>query len=566
MKLLSYIVILSFCATILCSSSLAETRAVTPKVTYDITGLPEKILENAQKRLQSSSTQLLDQAEKEIILAIQPFGYFHSKMTYNVSNQKEKRIIHFHVDLGPPLYIIKTEIKIIGPGENDPAIQQALKNTSILKIGKVLTTPAYDRMQTFMFNLAHNNGFASAQMVKHEIYANLEKNEASIFLTLDTGPRYYYGPVSFTPSPYSTDFLNRFVPFKPGQTYSPKTTQKLQEGLSNSKYFSAVAVNPEIDKADDNHQVPIVVETQAVKSQQYNFGVGYGTNTGARTSVGMDFYRLTDTGQSFSTLLNLSTVTTSMTAKYFIPGSDPTISQYVNGFYLGQFNPSSGDSYTKKLFTGYDTKLNTEWSLASYLNYMHERFSIDDAPYLTTNMIYPNVVLSRLSTNNVINPEKGSRVTLDVSAGAPGTTVEFIQSELSGKWIYPASKNNFIILRGDIGAIYANDYNTVFPFSMRFFSGGYNSVRGYSYQSLGPGKYLKVASAEIDQRIIDKFYVGVFLDEGNASDNFNQPLERGIGIDLIYRTSVGPLSIDIAQANTQPDKPLSIEFNFGANL
>lgn len=524
------------------------------------------MLENAQKRLKSSGTQLVDQAEKEIILALQPFGYFHSTMAHTVSEKDKKRTINFKVNLGSPVYITKTDINITGPGKDDPKIQQALQTSQILTVGKILTTPAYDRMQAFMFTIAHNNGFAAAQMTTHEIHLNLEQNEAKICLTLDTGPRFYYGAVSFAPSPYSTDFLSRFVPFKQGQVYSPKTVQKLQEGLSRSKYFSSVAVNPQLNKADEENNIPINVETQAVKSQQYNFGVGYGTNTGPRTSIGLDLYRLTDTGQNFSALLNLSTVTTSMTAKYFIPGNDPTTDQYVMGFYLGQFNPDSGNSYTKKLFTGYDTKLNSKWSFSTYMNYLYERFSVEDDPYHTTNMVYPSIVLSRLSTKNAINPEEGSRITLDVAAAPPDTTVEFVQTELSGKWIYPVSKNNSVTLRGDIGAIYADNYNDAFPFSMRFFAGGYNSVRGYSYQSLGPGKYTKIASVEFDQRIVDQFYIGAFVDEGNASDNFNQPLERGIGLNFIYRTSVGPLSIDIAQANTDPNKPLSIEFNFGANL
>ena len=223
-------------------------------------------------------------------------------------------------------------------------------------------------------------------------------------------------------------------------------------------------------------------------------------------------------------------------------------------------------AFTEKYFSGYETKLNKLWSSSSNINYLHERFSIDDSSYHTTDLIYPSFNLSRLSSNNAFNPEEGSRITLDASTSVPGTEEEFLQSELSGKWIYPPTKNNFVILRGNLGTTYADDYSDKFPLSMRFFAGGYNSVRGYAYESLGPGKYLKVGSAEIQQRIYGQFFTGIFLDEGNASDSLTQPLERGVGIDFIYRTSVGPLSIYIAQASTEPDKPLSIEFNFGANL
>ena len=568
MKISTYITLffLLIGGLIIVTTSSGKTSEASQEVTYQVTGLPKVILENVESRLKASGAQSPENADKEIILAIQPYGYFHAKISHKTTQQNGVRTLSYHVELGLPIYITKTEIKIIGPGENNRNIQKTLKKTHLLKIGNIFTTPAYEKMQVVMFSLAHNSGYAKAEMIRHEVYVNLEKNQATVFLTLNTGPLYYYGPVNFSPSPYNISFLKRFVPFEEGQIYSPTAIQNLQENFLNSKYFSSATVNPKIDQADSEHAVPIAIDTKPVKSQQYNFGVGYGTNTGARTSIGVDLYRVTDTGQHFSALLNLSEINTSVTTKYYIPGPQPYMNQYVIGAYLGEFRPKAGDAYTRQIFTGYETKLNSLWSISSNLNYMHERFSIDDDPYHTTDLTYPSFNLSRLSSDNVINPEKGSRVTLDVSTSVPGTEEEFLQSELSGKWIYPPTKNNFIILRGDVGTTYASDYNNNFPLSMRYFAGGYNSVRGYSYESLGPGKYLKVGSAEIQQRIYDKFYTGVFIDEGTASNNISEPLERGIGIDFIYRTSVGPISVDIAQASTSPGKPLSIEFNFGANL
>lgn len=562
MKLSSSLtLILSICCLLFTTISAKATPEDTQENSYQISGLPPNIQENVENRLKAAGPLPVERTEKEIILAIQPYGYFYPKIMLNM-NKKH----HYHVDLGPPMIIARTEIKIIGPGEKNHTIQEALKKRTVLKIGKIFKTPDYNKMQVLMFNLAHNHGYIKAEMVRHEVYINLEKNEASVYLTLNTGPLFYFGPTTFSPSPYNTNFLNRFLPFKQDEVYSPVAIQKLQESFLNSKYFSSASVNPNIDQAEDDDKVPVTIETEAVKSQQYAFGVGYGTNTGARTSIGVDLYRVTDTGQHFSTLMNLSETNTSMTTKYYIPGERPDINQYVIGTYLGEFRPDAGRAYTKQIFTGYETKLNDLWSSSSNLNFMHERFLLDNSSYHTTDLLYPSFNISRLSSDNPINPEKGSRITLDTSIGIPGSEEEFLQSQLSTKWIYPPTKNSFLILRGNLGATYASDYNEQFPLSMRFFAGGYNSVRGYSYQSLGPGKYLKVGSAEIQQRVYDQFYAGIFVDEGNASNTVTQPMERGIGLDFIYRTSVGPLSIDVAQANTSPGKPLSVEFNFGANL
>ncbi len=563
MKLSAHVVFVCFFISNLIFIDCLGEAASTPQQTqsYQITGLPADILENVKNRLKASGIQSPEKTKKEIDLAVQPYGYFHAKIIQNTKSE-----MNYQVDLGPPMLITAIDIKVVGPGAKNSKIQKALKKNTLLKLGKIFKTTAYNKMQVIMFTLAHDNGYVKAEMTRHEVFVNLEKNQASIYLTLDTGPLFYFGLTTFSSSPYSTSFLNRFVPFKEGQVYSPKAVQKLQESFLNSKYFASATVNPKIDKANTEDKIPVVIETEAVKSQQYNFGVGYGTNTGARTSIGVDLYRVTDTGQHFSALMNLSEINTSIITKYYIPGQRPDINQYVLGTYLGEFRPDAGRAYTKQVFTGYETKLNDLWSSSSNLNFLHERFMLNDDPYRTTDLYYPSITISRLSSDNAINPEKGSRVTLETSGGIPGSEEEFLQSELSAKWIYPPTKNSFLILRGNLGVTYANDYNEQFPLSMRFFAGGYNSVRGYSYQSLGPGKYLKVGSAEIQQRVYDQFYTGVFIDEGNASNCVTQPLERGIGLDFIYRTSVGPLSIDVAQANTSPGKPLSVEFNFGANL
>ena len=50
-------------------------------------------------------------------------------------------------------------------------------------------------------------------------------------------------------------------------------------------------------------------------------------------------------------------------------------------------------------------------------------------------------------------------------------------------------KNNSIALHANIGIAYPYGNTTILPFEKRYFSGGANSVRGWSIRSLGPGSY-----------------------------------------------------------------------------
>ncbi len=49
--------------------------------------------------------------------------------------------------------------------------------------------------------------------------------------------------------------------------------------------------------------------------------------------------------------------------------------------------------------------------------------------------------------------------------------------------------NNTLVLHANLGIAYPYGNSTVLPFEKRYFSGGANSVRGWSVRGLGPGKY-----------------------------------------------------------------------------
>lgn len=90
---------------------------------------------------------------------------------------------------------------------------------------------------------------------------------------------------------------------------------------------------------------------------------------------------------------------------------------------------------------------------------------------------------------------------------------------------------NLLALHAGFGIAYPYGNSTVLPFEKRYFSGGANSVRGWSVRSLGPGRYkgqdgridfinqtgdLKLdLNAELRTHLFWKFDGAVFVDAGN---------------------------------------------------
>src|SRR5690606_9478919 len=94
------------------------------------------------------------------------------------------------------------------------------------------------------------------------------------------------------------------------------------------------------------------------------------------------------------------------------------------------------------------------------------------------------------------------------------------------------------------------------PASIRFFTGGDQSVRGYKYQTLGPenedgeivgGKHLIQASVETDFPIYgENWRMAFFYDTRNAfNDLDNYDMKHSVGLGLRWISPIGPVRIDL---------------------
>ena len=191
----------------------------------------------------------------------------------------------------------------------------------------------------------------------------------------------------FNENPFDSSFLKRFVPFQQGQPYSTDQLISLQNSLSNSNYFQQISVNGLPNKAN-NYQVPVQVNLLPKKANLYTLGVGYGTDTGPRISLGWDWRRASSTGNYFTTQLYLSKVQSSLQTRYVIPGENPLTDQYnITGGILTT-NINQGNSRTYQVGVN-EVKTFGNWQQTISLNYQFERYQFTNQPYQNSALLLP---------------------------------------------------------------------------------------------------------------------------------------------------------------------------------
>ena len=147
--------------------------------------------------------------------------------------------------------------------------------------------------------------------------------------------------------------------------------------------------------------------------------------------------------------------------------------------------------------------------------------------------------------------------------------------DLQAKGLTSFAGGHRLLGRLQAGGIATNDFAAIPP-SLRFFAGGDQSVRGYDYQSLSPrdsagkrvgGRYLLVGSVEYQYPLAERWRLATFVDQGNAFDHLNDPLQTGVGIGLRWVSPVGPLRLDLAHAlDDEQGSNFRIHFSMGPEL
>ena len=513
-------------------------------------------------------------AERNIRDALQPFGYYEPAIESALNRVAAGWEARYRIQPGRAMRVAAVDIQVLGDGRQDPAFQKLLAALPVAK-GQILDQPKYEQLKLNLETLATERGYFDARFTEHAIEIDLQAYEATVKLHYDTGKRYRFGDIAFKQDILSPKLLNRYPRFKPGDPYDANELLKLQSDLGGSPYFSQVQIDTSQDTV--THTAPIDVQLTPNKKRKFSAGLGYGTDTGVRGKAKVEQRWINRQGHHYEAELQLSPIKSVLGFKYIIPGQDPTTDEYAltAGYTLQNYDDQD---YERIALGGSWQRQDGKWLKNYNLSLQYEDYQIGDEPRSTSLLLIPGLNWTRIDADDRLYTTRGLLFGFELRGASTLllSDINFVQGVLHLKWVRALNDDSRFIARGDLGATAIKEDFEDMPASLRFYTGGDASVRGYAYNKIGPtddggtvvgGKNLVVGSLEYEHRVWGDWSVAAFIDSGDAFDGASPELKTGAGLGLRWRSPVGPVRIDFASGlDRPPGDAFRFSFSIGPDL
>ena len=517
------------------------------------------------------------QAETRTREALEPYGYYAAQVSASLKGDGQVGyILLVKVVPGMPTRLTAVEVELRGSAATEAALQAKVAEFP-LKSGDLLLHQRYEAAKEQLLATARSRGYLDAAFSVHQILVDPETNTARIKLVVETGARYQFGTVTFEgTSLYADDLLRRFISFVPGETFSYEAIGKTQLNFVSSGYFKNVSVMPNKEQAID-FRVPVTVLMTPAPRRVLRPGLGYGTDTGFRASLNYKDLDVLRPGNIFNAETTISERFQGIGTAYSIPGNRniKTVSTIQINAQREQVNNTL--STLEMLDLSRSTGFGAHNIGTAFIRFQHEEFSVG-LQNATSNLILPGLRFFRNQYDNLIRPTSGYHYSVEIRGThqALGSDTGFIQVLADGGYVTALPWQLSLQTKSKLGYSILNDPFATLPVSLRFFTGGDSSVRGYSYKSLAPrdasgavigGKYLIQGSIELERSLFEDWGVSIFYDAGNAFDSFsNVKIHQGAGVAAHYHTKIGSINLGLARQINVADPGYRVHFTIGFQM
>jgi len=512
--------------------------------------------------------------DQEVTDALRALGHYGPTFEKTLDLEREGCwLATVVVDPGPRTRYREVEVRIGGAAEEDPAFL-AEARAGRPREGEPLHHGKYAAYKDRLRIAAAERGYVEAEFTAARIDVWPEQQAADVTLHFASGPRYRIGEVTVEQDFLEPALVRAFLDLPEGVPYDASLVSDAYQAMLTSGYFRSVRIEPDLGVSPD-HRIPVTVRLTPATRIEYNVGAGVSTDGGVRLRGGYENMRVNDRGHRLRAELLASDVESFLTTSYRLPVGDPTVEWL--SYNAGLRNEDTDTSETDSATFGVKrvTKLGGDWLRTEgiELGYWDYQVSTDSEDSV---LVLPSLAFSRARFDWDVNPRRGYSIGVEARGThrAIGSTTSFLQFSGYFRFVHPLGPKGKLIAGTELGLTMKSELEELPP-EFRFFAGGDASVRGYGYQTLGPtdeqgnvvgGTRLATVRLEYAHDLFGNFAGAVFVDAGNAFDEFEWSPSVGAGIGLRWRSPVGPLRVYLAHPFDDPGRSVRLHISLGPDL
>lgn len=492
------------------------------------------------------------------------------------------------VEPGPQFRIGRVRISF-GDADLPDEVRQALSGEMQLVTGDVALPADVISQESALLGALQQHGYAEARAAQRTTVGDREAGTLSITYNLRPGPRIAFGEVRYPEDVnIRRDYLERLIPFQPGETYTPEALRTFNRQLGETRVWSLASARladaPEtaVPSGEAEEMRDVLVTLTPRKRYTVTAGASYSTSEGPGITGSLTRRNATRRGDTLSGEFTLASQQRVLRADWRIPNIfayDRTLA------FSAEAANEETDAFDRNALTvaaNYEVRERDEltWSLGGGAEITRETGAFGQRDL---QVLFATVAARLDRSDDPLDPTRGWRadVLAEPATAIGDETSQFVT--LIGQISAYRSlddTSNFVAAGRVRTGIVAGASIDALPASRRFFAGGGGSARGYAYQSIGPrtedgtptgGRGLLEVSAEMRWRREGNLGYVAFVDGAAVSEDQGaafRALRYSAGIGVRYDTIAGPIRFDIAvPLDPRPqDDPVQLYVSIGQSF
>jgi translocation and assembly module TamA len=428
-----------------------------------------------------------------------------------------------------------------------------------------------------------NRGYPQAVVISSRFFLDHENRLLDAEVRVLPGPFMRMGGLEIQQdSSVTLEYLQAKQTWEEGEAWNQDKVEAFRDALRQTGLFLTIDLNPSGEE-DTSGNRPVLTALTAAPERTVGGAVKYDTSFGPGVQGYWEHRNLTGRGDSLRVELPIWADMQELTAKYRLPFFMRPDQDFIAQAAVLNQDLDAYELQAGRVALGIDRRLSRRWSVT--VQGSAEAGSLKDPDKPRRDYVMFGLPLSANfdSTRSLLDATDGGRAAISLSpyTGKYDGDFNVLRSRIDLQRFIPLVGEDTLVLalRGAVGSLSGADADEVPP-SVRFYSGGGGSVRGFEFQSLGPrndnddplgGSALTEVSVEPRLRFSETWGMVAFLDGGMAYDDagdLGTDLRWGAGVGLRVYTAIGPVRLDVATPLNprDDDDPLQFYISIGQSF